>query len=220
MTYAEFCKTKCRWCEKGDWPRKVTTFHPYATRIEHSKGVVCTAPPIESAFAKLSQERDSLLAQRQKDQQTIAELRGILAGDQMLAYKWMVAHDRLKAGKPYEFPTPTDLPDAIKRRDSALATLRQVRLDVEKAPHAKTCPRFKEDFNCGRSAIETCKYVVAPCVKHRPITLPCNCFKSRVLAGIDKALGPEQGSPDGETPQAKADLNLLAVPEPTQEETQ
>jgi hypothetical protein len=36
-----------------------------------------------------------------------------LVDTQMLAHKWMEAHDKLHSGLPYEFPKPADLPDAL-----------------------------------------------------------------------------------------------------------
>lgn len=39
---------------------------------------------------------------------------------QMHAWKWMEAHDGLKSGRPYQFPSPTDLPEAL----AEIATLR------------------------------------------------------------------------------------------------
>jgi hypothetical protein len=43
----------------------------------------------------------------------------------MLAYKWMEAHDKLKSGKPYKFPEPADLPNAITTLQSQLAEARE-----------------------------------------------------------------------------------------------
>src|SRR4051812_11180050 len=43
----------------------------------------------------------------------IERLNDWLVETQMLAHKWMVAHDKLKAGKPYDFPQPADLPNAV-----------------------------------------------------------------------------------------------------------
>jgi hypothetical protein len=40
-------------------------------------------------------------------------LRERLAETQMLASKWMEAHDCLKAGKPYDFPQPANLPNEV-----------------------------------------------------------------------------------------------------------
>ncbi len=40
----------------------------------------------------------------------------------MLAYTWMEAHDKLRAGEPYRFPKPTDLPDAL----AEIARLRSI----------------------------------------------------------------------------------------------
>lgn len=39
----------------------------------------------------------------------------------MLAHKWMIAHDLLAAGKPYDFPSPTDVPAALARATQAEA---------------------------------------------------------------------------------------------------
>lgn len=36
------------------------------------------------------------------------------------AHKWMVAHDMLKAGKPYDYPTPTDVPDLLAEVEKRL----------------------------------------------------------------------------------------------------
>lgn len=47
-----------------------------------------------------------------------------LADTQMLAFKWMEAHDKLHAGKPYEFPKPADLPDALAEKDAEIKRLR------------------------------------------------------------------------------------------------
>lgn len=43
---------------------------------------------------------------------------------QMLAFGWCAAHDALAAGKPYDFPSPVDLPEA-------LAELEKVRKALE-----------------------------------------------------------------------------------------
>lgn len=44
----------------------------------------------------------------------------------MLAHKWMVAHDCLKEGKPYSYPEPADLPNAIIKLEQENARLRGV----------------------------------------------------------------------------------------------
>ena len=41
----------------------------------------------------------------------------------MLAYRWMEAHDLLKAGKSYNFPSPADLPTSEARATAAEAQL-------------------------------------------------------------------------------------------------
>jgi hypothetical protein len=52
----------------------------------------------------------------------IARVKENLVETQMLAYTWMEAHDKLRAGKPYTFPKPTDLPDALEE----IARLRSI----------------------------------------------------------------------------------------------
>lgn len=44
----------------------------------------------------------------------IERLNDLMRDIQMNAHKWMVAHDRLKAGKPYDLPAPADLPEALR----------------------------------------------------------------------------------------------------------
>lgn len=123
MTYAEFCKTECMWCAKG-WAisthAKGGQAEPYHYR-DSEMGIPigefhdCTAPSIESAFTELSQERDTLLAERQKDQEVIAELRLEAATQLELKNFWFEGHKQLTAA------------------------LRQVRLGVEVAPHSNGC---------------------------------------------------------------------------------
>jgi hypothetical protein len=55
----------------------------------------------------------------------IERLRAICVDTQMLAFKWQEAHDCLKAGLPYSFPSPTDLPEAIAAKDAEIAKLRE-----------------------------------------------------------------------------------------------
>ena len=64
----------------------------------------------------------------------IARIKANAYETHMLAYRWMEAHDKLRAGEPYRFPKPTDLPEAlgeidrlrsiIAKSDEALATSR------------------------------------------------------------------------------------------------
>ena len=44
----------------------------------------------------------------------------------MLASKWMEAHDRLKAGLPYQVPRTTDLPEMTIRAEAAEAEVRRL----------------------------------------------------------------------------------------------
>lgn len=50
-------------------------------------------------------------------------MRGHIVDMQVLAYGWMVAHDRLKAGEPYNLPKPADVPSLVAERDAALARM-------------------------------------------------------------------------------------------------
>jgi hypothetical protein len=52
----------------------------------------------------------------------ITRIKANAAETHMLAYTWMEAHDKLRAGKPYAFPKPTDLPDAL----AEIARLRSI----------------------------------------------------------------------------------------------
>jgi hypothetical protein len=42
-----------------------------------------------------------------------------LVETEMRAHQWMRAHDLLKAGKPYDFPSPADLPNALAELERA-----------------------------------------------------------------------------------------------------
>lgn len=65
---------------------------------------------VENAIQSLQSDKDQLLEQ-------MAEI-------QMNARKWMEAHDKLKAGKPYDLPSPADFPDALQSLQSEIASLR------------------------------------------------------------------------------------------------
>lgn len=128
-----------------------------------------------------SDEIAHLLAERQKDQETISKL-------------------QKDVGRAFMGGVNSRFVDVEAERDSALAALRQVRLDVEAAAH-ESFPDQYGDPECNS-------------IKHSTRGKgPCNCFKARILPRIDAALLSEQGSLDGETPQAKAELDVLAVPE-------
>lgn len=49
----------------------------------------------------------------------------------MLAYKWMVAHDRLAAGLQYEFPSPANIPDALARVNELETFVRSVQVPTK-----------------------------------------------------------------------------------------
>lgn len=52
---------------------------------------------------------------------------------QMLAHNWMVAHDKLQAGEPYDYPSPADLPEALKAKDEEIAGLREALANLDAA---------------------------------------------------------------------------------------
>jgi hypothetical protein len=56
---------------------------------------------------------DALCDALESAQAEIARLNDWLVETQMNAHKWMEAHDKLKAGKPYSLPSPADLPKAL-----------------------------------------------------------------------------------------------------------
>ena len=70
-------------------------------------------------------ELERLQSQIDKANDRIAELNH-------LAYGWMDAHDRRAAGKPYDYPSPVDLPESLQREqelqsrlDACFALLKQ-----------------------------------------------------------------------------------------------
>jgi hypothetical protein len=58
------------------------------------------------------------------------------AESQFLAYKWMVAHDRLKAGESYEFPAAADLPEVLAPIADLERRLSTVPGEIEEAVEA------------------------------------------------------------------------------------
>jgi len=63
---------------------------------------------------------------------------------QMLAFKWMDAHDKLKAGLPYELPKPADVPDTMAQLDKLRAALE---------PFAKCAEQLKNRTDFGDKVI-------------------------------------------------------------------
>jgi hypothetical protein len=53
-------------------------------------------------------------------------LRTQAAEIQMNAFKWMEAHDNLKAGKPYDLPSPADLPNVMEENERLRGTLEKI----------------------------------------------------------------------------------------------
>jgi hypothetical protein len=80
-----------------------------AARCEatYSKGI---ASNIEEAIAALV-AANSRLAATEKSNVELS----------VLAHKWMEAHDKLKAGEPYSFPSPADVPALVRRAEAAEA---------------------------------------------------------------------------------------------------
>ena len=73
---------------------------------------------------------DALAHLYEKSADTITRLEEQLLEAQMRAHQWMQAHDKLKAGKPYEFPKPADLPDTITRLQAALEPFARIGGDI------------------------------------------------------------------------------------------
>jgi hypothetical protein len=79
-----------------------------------------------STLARLAKE---LNAEAERE---LAEARDRNVEVSMLAHKWMAAHDMLAAGKPYDFPTPADVPNSIARADSLQAQLSALQSEIER----------------------------------------------------------------------------------------
>ena len=77
-----------------------------------------------SAITTLSAEVERL--GRERDAYERASLE-----QNMLAYKWMTAHDALRADRPYEYPNPVDLPNAIARAETAERDLATAKAALE-----------------------------------------------------------------------------------------
>jgi uncharacterized coiled-coil protein SlyX len=71
----------------------------------------------------LTAQRAALMAEVEAMQDTAAFASDRSVEAMMLAHNWMVAHDCLKAGKPYSLPTPADLPNAITELHARIAQL-------------------------------------------------------------------------------------------------
>jgi hypothetical protein len=97
-------KAPVAWLPKRRW-EQMTAAEPWLTNIVYSEdqGKFFECVPLYSAPVDLTEERDRLREENER-------LRVICRDTQMLAYKWQEAHDCLKAGVPYSFPSPTDLP--------------------------------------------------------------------------------------------------------------
>lgn len=62
----------------------------------------------------------------------IETLEARLLEAEMRAHKWMEAHDKLAAGKPYDYPKPADLPDA-------LAEITRLQRELGNQPRVRMC---------------------------------------------------------------------------------
>jgi hypothetical protein len=92
-----FLKEAANYFRKLDTHGEDMAFWANATNAE-------TCERIAATLASITAERDQLKADS-------------LAAN-MLAHKWMVAHDSLKAGKPYDYPRTSDVPDIMAERDA------------------------------------------------------------------------------------------------------
>ena len=77
-------------------------------------------PKALEAIEARDKKIERLKAENERLQRSNAEIA-------MNGYRWMAAHDRLKAGLSYDFPTPADLPKAEAERDEAVRLLREAR---------------------------------------------------------------------------------------------
>jgi len=64
----------------------------------------------------------------------------------MCAHRWMVAHDRLKAGQPYDLPAIADLPDA---------TARALKAEAERDAALRECGKWATEAGFARGKLET-----------------------------------------------------------------
>lgn len=95
----------------------------------------------EPEFYALGDEAADALESAQAE---IARLNDRLVETQMLSFKWMEAHDKLKAGEPYSFPSPADLPKAlaeIARLTTVSGLLEKQRLMILAAVY-REAPKF------------------------------------------------------------------------------
>lgn len=77
---------------------------------------------IDRLNSRLAQQASFIAVLQLKiDQQveTIAATEARNVDVSVLAHKWMEAHDKLKAGKPYDFPSPADKPALLARAEAA-----------------------------------------------------------------------------------------------------
>lgn len=88
-----------------DFPGASIDYIIYRTRVDESNKWREENKKLQARVAKLEDERDSM-------EQRNVEL-------SVLAHNWMVCHDRSKAGLPYDFPAPADVPE-LKARVAAL----------------------------------------------------------------------------------------------------
>jgi hypothetical protein len=76
---------------------------------------------------KMTPEIIEALTTMQEREERLNEM---MAEIQMNGFNWMRAHDKLKAGKPYDLPKPADLPEALAAMQAREATLIRVLRDL------------------------------------------------------------------------------------------
>jgi len=99
---------------------------------------------IAGALMKEREERDRLREENERFRIDEDRYRTFIRDVQMLAYKWQEAHDCLKSGLPYSFPSPTDLPECEAenaRLRGALVGLTKAAAEVSKHG-AQTGPQW------------------------------------------------------------------------------
>ena len=84
------------------------------------EAALCRSETAVDVAELLEEAADALTASEKRRRET-----------DMLAYKWMVAHDRLAAGLQYEFPSPANIPDALARVNELETFVRSVQVPTK-----------------------------------------------------------------------------------------
>jgi hypothetical protein len=88
-------------------------------RLEKALDTLPDDGPIVPVNCGSCEERKRLEAEVERLERRNVEL-------SVQGYNWMVAHDKLKAGKPYDFPTPMDVPKLQDRLNQLVECLERI----------------------------------------------------------------------------------------------